>query len=40
MKSKQWRHPVNHKTERAILTPVFRATGQRLDLEVEFGIRR
>ncbi len=36
MKSRRWRHPVNHKTGRAIFTPVLRATGERLNLEVDY----
>jgi hypothetical protein len=36
MKSTRWQHPVNLKTGRAIFTPVLRATGERLNLEVDY----
>lgn len=37
MKKKQRRwHPVDFKTGRAVFTPVLRATGERLDLEVNY----
>jgi hypothetical protein len=37
MKRKRWRHPVNHKTGRAIFTPVLRSTEKRLKLEVDYA---
>lgn len=37
MKKKRWRHPFDPKTGRAIFTPVLRATGERLDLEVDYA---
>ena len=36
-KPKRWRNPIDTKTERAVFTPVVRATGERLDLEVDYA---
>ena len=37
MKSRRGRHPLDLETGRAIFTPVLRATGERLDLEVDYA---
>ena len=37
MKNKQRRQPFDPKTGRAVFTPVLRATGERLDLEVDYA---
>jgi hypothetical protein len=40
MKNKRRRQPFDPKTGRAVFTPVLRATGERLDLEVDYGSER
>jgi hypothetical protein len=37
MKSKRWRHPFDPKTGRAVFTPILWATGEWLDLEVDYA---
>jgi hypothetical protein len=35
MRRKSWKHSLDLKTGRLVFTPVLRATGKRLDLEVD-----
>jgi hypothetical protein len=37
MKNRRRRQPFDRKTGRAVFTPVLRATGERLDLEVDYA---
>jgi hypothetical protein len=37
MKPKRRPHPIDFKTGRAVFTPVLRATGERLDFEVDYA---
>jgi hypothetical protein len=34
---KRWRHPFDPKTGRVVFTPVFRTTGERLDVGVDYA---
>jgi hypothetical protein len=40
MAKKRLRQPFDPKTGRAVFTPVLRATGERLDLEVDYRASR